>query len=249
MRTSSAAPFDRKPGFVLLDLDNTLYEYAPSDAAALDAVRRKTAQYLRLDGGRFDAELARARQQVKARLAGTASSHSRLLYFQALVENVLGGPDVKLAVDLEQTYWRAFLLRASLFPGAREFIGQLRFLRIPIGLVTDLNTRIQMRKLIYFDLDHSFDAIVTSEEAGAEKPDRAIFELVREKLGADRDDHFWMIGDEADKDIRGAMDALNATGFQKIHAGVSRSADAAVQFASFSELTAGLSRFARPDRP
>ena len=62
--------------------------------------------------------------------------------------------------------------------------------------MTDLGAQIQFRKLIYFGLNECFDFVVTSEEAGAEKPAAIPFELALGKLGVAPNEAF-MIGDEA----------------------------------------------------
>jgi len=236
MHTDASALPGEKPAYVLFDLDNTLYEYLPSHTAALEAVRIKSHRSLGTDGKSFDREFEKAKQSTKRELGKTAASHSRLLYFQKFIENTAGETNPQLALEFEQTYWRAFLLCAKLFPGARELIDFLRFKKIPIGLVTDLTAQIQFRKLVYFELDHLFDTIVTSEEAGVEKPNPTIFEMARDKLGFGVQDRAWMIGDDFEKDILGAMNAVNAIGIQKIHTGVVRSDDALVHFGAYDDL-------------
>jgi putative hydrolase of the HAD superfamily len=135
---------------------------------------------------------------------------------------------------------------ARLFPGARVLIEQLRYEKIPTALVTDMTAQIQMRKIVYFELEHAFDAVVTSEEAGAEKPDPRIFELAVKKLGlAGKSARIWMIGENAKKDIVGAREALGAVTLQKLHHGVEPSDLADVQFRVFTALADGLQRLFR----
>ena len=122
-------------------------------------------------------------------------------------------------LDLEQTYWRTFLANAQLFPQAKEFLDDLRLNSIPTAIVSDLTAQIQFRKMIYFGLDHYFDCVVTSEEAGQEKPHAVPFHLALEKIQA-QGKNIWMIGDNATKDIIGARTAINAITIQKIHSGV-----------------------------
>src|SRR6185295_7053155 len=107
------------------------------------------------------------------------------------------------------------------FGGARDVIDELRYAKIPVALVTDLTAQIQMRKLVYFDLEHAFDAVVTSEEAGADKPDARIFQLALVKLQlADKQPRVWMLGESPEKDIDGARNAIGALTIQKVHHGV-----------------------------
>jgi len=72
---------------------------------------------------------------------------------------------------------------------------------------------------VYFGLDHFFDYIVTSEEAGFDKPHAAPFELALDKMKP-KGDLIWMIGDNPVNDILGAREKINAVTLQKIHCGV-----------------------------
>ncbi|MEM7041793.1 MAG: HAD family hydrolase [Pseudomonadota bacterium] len=227
-----------RPGAVIFDTDNTLYPYDEAHAAAMDASRRKAMRQLSLSPAQFDDAYAKARQQIKARLEGTASSHSRLLYFQRMLEIVGLRTQVLLALDFEQTYWRVFLTSARLFEGVKDFLDDLRLAGIPTAIVTDLTAQIQFRKIVYFGLDHYFDYVVTSEEAGFDKPHEASFALTLEKLGDVRRP-IWMIGDNPICDIQGARTCIGAVTLQKAHAGVKvMDGDAAPDavFGHFSEL-------------
>lgn len=211
--------FKKKPDAVLFDTDNTLYPYDPSHAEGHKAVRTKAMSLFSITAPQFEEAFARARKETKLRLGETSGSHSRLLYFQRMLELIGLGSQVLLALDLEQTYWRTFLTHATLFPGVKEFLDDLRLAGIPTAVVTDLTAQIQFRKIVYFGLDQYFDYIVTSEEAGFDKPHRAPFALAVEKMRP-RGDCIWMIGDNPHNDILGARREIGAVTLQKMHAGV-----------------------------
>lgn len=105
-----------------------------------------------------------------------------------------------------------------------------------------------MRKIVYFELEHAFDVVVTSEEAGAEKPDPSIFRLALSKLGFDgKSPRVWMIGESGVKDIAGARAAISAVTLQKLHHGVEPSDAADYHFRDFGALAEALRTvFARP---
>jgi len=232
-----AGPLAETPDAVLVDLDDTLYAYAPAHASAIEAVGARCADRLGLDAQAFEPAFDAARKRVKGRLKGTAAAHHRLLYFQVLIESTTGKSDPGLSLELEKTYWRRFMATARLFPGARDMIDELRYAKIPIALVTDLTAQIQMRKLVYFDLEHAFDVVVTSEDAGAEKPEPPIFALALEKLGLEPGKaKVWMIGESAARDIRGARDAVGARTIQKVHAGVEQAPEADLVIKDFVAL-------------
>lgn len=206
----------RKPHAVLFDTDNTLYPYDPANAAAVAAVVAKATQMFTIGAAQVHAALEQARRETKQRLGETASSHSRLLYFQRMLELLGLGSQVLLALDLEQTYWRTFLSNAVLFDNLKEFLDELRLEGVPTAIVTDLTAQIQFRKIVYFGLDHFFDYIVTSEEAGFDKPHPAPFQIAVEKMRP-KGDCIWMVGDNPVNDIAGARSAINAVTIQKIH--------------------------------
>jgi len=216
--------FTRLPDAFLFDTDNTLYPYDPAHAAAQQAVREKVAKTFSISYEDFDKAFKEARTQIKTRLKDTASSHSRLLYLQRMLEIMGLGSQVLLALDFEQTYWRTFLSNSVLFDDVKELLDDVRMLGIPTAIVTDLTAQIQFRKVVYFGLDHYFDYIVTSEEAGFDKPHEAPFQIALEKMRP-KGDCIWMIGDNPVNDIRGAREKINAVTLQKFHEGTSIGAD------------------------
>jgi len=219
MKIFKPEQFVRLPDAILFDTDNTLYHYDPAHAAAQKAVREKVTRTFSITPEAFDKAFNEARNQVKTRLAHTAASHSRLLYLQRMLEIIGLGSQVLLALDFEQTYWRTFLSNAVLFDDVKELLDDLRLLGIPTAIVTDLTAQIQFRKVVYFGLDHYFDYIVTSEEAGYDKPHEAPFQIALEKMRP-QGNCVWMIGDNSVTDIGGGRMSIGAVTLQKIHHGV-----------------------------
>jgi len=228
--------FMRLPDAVLFDTDNTLYPYDPAHAAAQQAVKEKVMGTFSISAKDFDVAFKEGRKQIKTRLGHTASSHSRLLYLQRMLEIMGLGSQVLLALDFEQTYWRTFLANAALFDDVKELLDDLRLLDIPTAIVTDLTAQIQFRKVVYFGLDHYFNFIVTSEEAGFDKPHEAPFQIALEKMQP-KGDCIWMIGDNPINDIRGSKEKINAVTLQKLHHGVDLGEGPNTPDASFKEFT------------
>jgi putative hydrolase of the HAD superfamily len=219
MKILDPSKFAQLPDAILFDTDNTLYAYDPAHAVAQKAVRDKVIKTFSISGDDFDSAFKDARAQVKLRLKETASSHSRLLYLQRMLEIMGLGSQVLLALDFEQTYWRTFLGNAVLFSDVKELLDDIRLLGIPTAIVTDLTAQIQFRKVVYFGLDQYFDYIVTSEEAGFDKPHEAPFQIALEKMNP-KGNCIWMVGDNSINDISGARQSINAVTLQKVHAGV-----------------------------
>jgi HAD superfamily hydrolase (TIGR01549 family) len=232
MKIYSPDKVNNFPDAILFDTDNTLYPYDPSHTVAHQAVKKKVVQNFSINQEDFDKTFKRARNDIQERLKGTASSHSRLLYMQRMLELMGLGSQVLLALDLEQTYWRTFLTNAKLFDGVKDLLDDIRLLGIPTAIVTDLTAQIQFRKIVYFGLDHYFDNIVTSEEAGYDKPRREPFDLALKKMEP-KGKCIWMIGDNPINDIKGSREAIGATTFQKIHKGIDLGTDDSKPDASF----------------
>jgi len=208
----------KQPKAVIFDTDNTLYPYDPAHKAATCSVEKKVLTVLGINKKEFKQAFHEARKEIKNRLGAVASSHSRLLYMQCAIEKLGLGTRILLALDLEQTYWRTFLNNCILFPGVLDFIHLLKSRGVVTANITDLTAQIQFRKLIYFGLDELFDYVVTSEEAGRDKPDRRPFELALVKLNL-APENVWMIGDNIDSDIVGAI-RVKMVAIQKRHQGV-----------------------------
>ncbi len=207
------------PDAILFDTDNTLYPYDPAHNAAIHAVREKVIKTFSISETEFNSSYKEARSQVKLKLIGTASSHSRLLYMQRMLEILGLGTQVLWSLDLENTYWRTFLTNSRLFDNIKELLDDIRLLGIPTAIITDLTAQIQFRKIVYFGLDNYFDYIVTSEESLYDKPHPAPFNLCLEKIKP-KGNSIWMIGDNPINDIEGSKKHIGAITIQKIHAGV-----------------------------
>ncbi len=224
----------KKPQAIIFDTDNTLYHYKPADEAATKATGLKACDLLGISLENFNKAFVIARSEVKSQLNKTASSHSRLLYYQRTIEILGLNTQILMTLDLEQTYWRTFLANCRLFPKVKEFILDLKSAGVTIAIITDLTAQIQFRKIIYFGLDSCFDYVVTSEEAGADKPSKAPFEAALKKLQMSPE-NIWMVGDNPSADIMGASQ-FNMLTLQKKHQGVLISKESTHVFESYIEL-------------
>lgn len=222
------------PQAVIFDTDNTLYPYLPAHKEATISVEKKVEDILGIQKETFRASFIEAREEIKERLGNVASSHSRLLYLQRTIEKLELGTRILTVLDLEQTYWRTFLFNCRLFPGVMDFIQLLKSNGIVTANITDLTAQIQFRKLVYFGLDEFFDYVVTSEEAGRDKPDIMPFKLALEKLQVP-EEKVWMIGDSAKSDIYGSNINFNMTSIQKLHQGVERGTGESAPDLSFND--------------
>ncbi|WP_206664906.1 HAD family hydrolase [Halorubrum salsamenti] len=84
--------------------------------------------------------------------------------------------------------------------------------RHDVGVLTNGDGRMQRRKLAEHGLDDLIDAVIVSNEVGARKPSRAIFDAARERLPAETTVY---VGDTYDEDIVPAREA----GFETVYVG------------------------------
>lgn len=186
---------------ILLDIDDTLYDYNTAHENALNACFAFLKEKCLLERHVFDRSYQKARKEVHGALMGTASCHNRLLYFQRMCEG-LKIDIFKNALTCHELYWDIFLRHLKAREGVYEFLRSLEGKRI--CLLSDLTADIQFRKIQKMKLDKYVDFLVTSEEAGHEKPHPRIFRLALDKLGLTCPD-VCMIGDDYLKDIQGAL--------------------------------------------
>jgi putative hydrolase of the HAD superfamily len=105
-----------------------------------------------------------------------------------------------------------------------------------IAIVTDLTAQIQFQKLRHLKFQNRFQAIVTSEEAGIEKPDARIFNLALNKLGCDAADAC-VVGDNWKKDILGGVNLGMRSFWMRLQQEKpSVSSELAVEFETFEQL-------------
>ncbi|EDX83453.1 haloacid dehalogenase-like hydrolase, putative [Synechococcus sp. PCC 7335] len=213
--STSAIP--TKPVAVLFDVDDTLYDYASAKSAADKVLEEQVESFLGVPASLCRSMFSQARQDVKDRLEETASGHNRLLYIQRMIEMMGFKSKPLLSLYLEEMYWRAYFQNAVLFSGVIDTLEWLKESNILVGIVSDLTARLQLRKLVYFGLESYFDAIVTSEETGVDKPDKRNFDLALSKLGLGKESgQIWMVGDDPSSDMVGGQ-TINAVTFQKVH--------------------------------
>lgn len=187
-----------------LDLDDTLYAYEPCNKAGFRAVLNRVEQQRIVEPAALEQAWKEARSRTHQQLSGQAASHSRLLYLHTALELLFGRSEPALALELESCFWDAYLNVMEWNPEAEAFLQALKSASIRTCIVTDLTSHIQFRKWTHLDLQRYCDFMVTSEEAGLEKPNPIIFQKALSKLQL-APEQVIMVGDNHEKDILGAV--------------------------------------------
>jgi len=197
---------------VLMDLDGTLsnledyiYLYASKSQKTEDLIEYRLYEFLQpvlkvISWDEFIELYLRAIKEVRAELVGTASAHSRYLYIQKTLElcGINFVPDIiQRGVDF---YYDDLLKRAGLYPGVLDALKAFKYNQLKTCIVTDSPAEIQIKKIRKLGIMKYVDFLVTSEEAGADKPHIEPGLLALKKLHL-RQDEVVMIGNSAKTDI------------------------------------------------
>lgn len=188
---------------VIFDIDNTMYSFDRAHTAAMDALLRYGQKKLALDPEFMRKSLRETQQRIIDRLGNNNSAiHNRLIRFQCFLESV-GHMDISKALEMYHVYWDTLLDVMEPEPGLTELISALHTAGISVGIGSDMTAYIQHKKLEKLGVLKEIRFIVTSEEAGAEKPSPEFFRLCVEKAGC-LPEECAFIGDSLKKDVEGA---------------------------------------------
>jgi FMN phosphatase YigB (HAD superfamily) len=194
---------------VLFDLDNTLFDHYHSLRSAISAVQEK---YASLAGNKLEDLIARYNAALQR--AYDKYLCKEITYEEADVMKVqlfftelgLPEPSPEEAREFRAIYKPAYRGNRRAIPGSVETLVRLREHGYRLAIVSNGQIEDQVAKAEAIGIRHLVDRIFTSEEAGCSKPNRRIFQFAIEALGASP--HMMhMVGDSADSDIKGALDA------------------------------------------
>ncbi len=200
---------------MFFDLDDTIYDYTWADEAAMTALKSYCRRELGLSNDDFEQYISAAIHMADDRTGkGCAATHNRLIRFQCMLE-ILKKPLFPHAYEMYRIYWNTLISSAKPEPGIRELMRSLRCRGTYVGIGTNMTAEIQYRKLEHLKLGQLIDGIVTSEEAGVEKPDKKLFFLCAQKASASLHECVF-VGDSIKNDIQGAVRAgMHAVLYQK----------------------------------
>lgn len=191
---------------VIFDIDNTLYDFDKANTYGMGMVREYCRRCFGLEEPQFQEYYRRAWHLAERRVGtDTAAIHNRMLRFLCMME-LLEKPLFPHAKNLCCGYWDTVLDNMEPSPGIVQLCQTLKEKHICIGIGTDMTAYIQYRKLEELGLSSYIDMIVTSEEAGVEKPHPDFFRLCVEKTGCLAEECAF-IGDNLKKDVQGAITA------------------------------------------
>lgn len=191
---------------VFFDIDDTIYDYIGAHNNTMPVMKEWAYQKLGIAKEDLEGLVAKARVMADDRAGRDyAVNHNRLVRFQCMLE-MLGKPVFPYAYEMYNLYWDTLIDQITPSPGIEELMKRLKERGTYIGLGSNMTSDIQYRKVLKLGLGKYIDGIVTSEEAGVEKPDRRIFELCAQKAGVKMEESIF-IGDSVCHDVEGAQNA------------------------------------------
>ncbi len=116
-----------------------------------------------------------------------------------------GLDNIVLAKEIAQDFLEFGALQTETFPNTHQSLEYLKSKNYELHIITNGFNGIQELKLKNSKLDSFFNKIITSEDAGANKPHAKIFEFAFKLTGALSTNSI-MIGDDLNTDIKGARD-------------------------------------------
>ncbi|WKZ31158.1 MAG: HAD-IA family hydrolase [Candidatus Dojkabacteria bacterium] len=188
---------------IFFDLDNTLYDYDSVDVIATEALFKEFQNDKKMEFEEFNRLYKESKDEIKRELVGSAASHNRILYIQRLTEKVHKTATPERILALYHAYWDTLIENMKLLDGVIELFKYLQDEGLKIIIVTNLTAYIQMRKIKTLGISEYVDDVITSEEAGFDKPHPSNFLLALHQsnlLPAD----VVMVGDNLLADIEGA---------------------------------------------
>ncbi|MFT4105696.1 MAG: HAD family hydrolase [Lacrimispora sp.] len=186
---------------VIFDIDGTMYDYTTGNRRGLEAVKDYCLNHAGITGEMFMPAMAKAGKRLEERLGkDNAAIHNRLLRYQCMLE-LLDKPVFPHALAMSDSYWGTLLEGMSPQPGLLEFMEDVKRRGKGIGVATNMTAYMQYKKLEKLGAASYMDWLVTSEEAGTEKPSPGFYEICLEKAGC-RASECLFIGDSLNGDVQ-----------------------------------------------
>tara|TARA_B100000900_G_scaffold415990_1_gene448349 strand:- start:17824 stop:18543 length:720 start_codon:yes stop_codon:yes gene_type:complete len=187
--------------YIFFDIDNTLYDYEICNAAGISSALLFISKSTGISINELSDSYKKARSEVKNQLGNVASSHSRLQYFKRMNEIIFNNTNSLDCLKANNIFWTNYFNNMSLVPGIKNFLKTVNEANITCVAATNLTTDIQFRKLSKLGISNMFDFVITSEDAGHEKPSEGFVNYLKLIIGFEDGDHSWFIGDDITTDL------------------------------------------------
>ena len=225
--------------FVLLDADNTLYDFDAAEHKALCKVLSERGYTP--DEATVDLYLEINTALWEAFAWGEVEQEFLLVErFRRFVQRMGGNHD---AVQFNADYLQALSSNADLIPGAVEFCRHLAGMGCELAIVTNGAAVAQRGRFAISGLGEYIPNLFISQELGVNKPDPLFFDHVCRNLGITDRARAVVVGDSLSSDILGGNQAGIDTIWYNPHhkplSGPARPTYTAAKFAEIEAMIAG----------
>jgi len=186
--------------WLILDADGTLLDFQRAEAVALG--KTSIQMGLQVSGDFCDAYHAINDSLWQEFEAGILCAHEiRSQRFMRLFEKLGIAGDSNA---FSEAFLKNVIRESTFIDGAESLLARLEN-RIGLILLTNGFADVQRLRIARLGLQETFDHVIISEEVGAAKPDRAIFEITFERIGQPDKARVLIIGDSLSSDIQGGL--------------------------------------------
>ena len=189
---------------VFFDIDNTLYSETDAHAVAFEALSRYVWDQFAINAETWQGYYRQQMGEMKALLGSQAAIHNRMIRFQRILERL--HLPLSHAKPMNDLYWETLLEAARPESHIEDCLKDLQSRGLILGIGTNMTLDWQLAKLQKLGLTDYFSYILSSEEAGCEKPDPRFFRLCAQKAGVEMNECLF-IGDSLKGDVLGAENA------------------------------------------
>jgi 2-haloacid dehalogenase len=200
-------------GWLLFDADGTLFDYDRAEAIAL------ARSFAEIDC-RFEPEYVQVYRQINGSMwqefeqGKLSQKRLRIKRFEALFEAIGVEAD---PVRFSPRYLAHLAAGTNLVDGAEQVLESLHG-RVGLLLITNGFCEVQRPRFATSTIGHYFSAVVISEEVGAAKPERQIFDAAFQRMGHPPKREVLIVGDSLTTDIKGGNNyGIDACWFNPDH--------------------------------
>ncbi|MGB1316838.1 MAG: YjjG family noncanonical pyrimidine nucleotidase [Flavobacteriales bacterium] len=191
---------------VFFDLDRTLWDFEANSEATLKEIFSDLdlTDKLGVSDDEFIVEYKKINERFWTDYRNGVIGKETLRYarFEESMK-FFGHSDRELASTIGEEYIYRSPRKTGLVDGAVEVLDYLKP-KYQLHIITNGFDEVQQIKMDSSGLSGYFEQVITSEVAGAKKPNRIVFDFAAEKSGASATNSI-MIGDHLEADIDGAL--------------------------------------------
>lgn len=190
---------------IFFDLDRTLWDYRLNSEQTLNDLLNKYTPELNNQFEEFLQEFYKTNDALWLKYRDGLISKETLSIKRFIDIFKCFGIDVESKIrDIADFYITESPKKSKVFPHTIETLAYLRRGGYRLILLTNGFLEVQEVKIRESKLEPYFERMITSEEAGYQKPDKRIFEYAFKELLVEKSESI-MIGDDLDNDIFGAQ--------------------------------------------